>query len=681
MGLFAPIGTKGLAEPARTVLERYEDARARRYPFERAWYLGCSFVLGQQHVQFERGTTRLVDPPRKRSEVRATYNLCTPMVLDRQAKLLRAESVPTGVPARETEAAKTKAHLASSWFSFIRRRTKWKRIKRTLLTWLLATGNAFAWCGWDGEAGRRARRQVGDRTEEVAEGEVFIDPDGPFGSYFDPQAVSLDGARWGLRVRRFDVEVLKDTFGAKAARVVADDLASDFGQYFLESLKNQTGLDVMSVTTSSRGACATTFEYYERSSKRYPRGRMVVLAGSNVVLAEGENPYHHVRGELPVVHYLEHEAPGRFWAYSTLERGIPVQRKINKTYAQLEANKDAIAFPKILKPRGCAVAGSAFTNGVGEKIDFTPVGGMKPEYMAAPSMPADVRYILEGQIQRFREITGWTEITQGTAPSGVSSGVAFQVLAEQNAGPLITVADGIKDSDSEVHRMALTIALERYRERRRIKVFADDERSIAEVSLDPRELRAEDLGEDFDVAMTAGMEVTETRAGREDRIINMVKLKILNPERDRELILHELDMGATDDVFAHSRLDRAKAERENKLMRAGQFPQVDTFDNHPVHIDVHNRERKTPEWESLPDATKLIWEAHVATHFRLAGMPVPGAPPPAAAGNGAPEGAGPAVPAALAGPPAAPPTEGPMAVPGAAPEPALAGAVPVDQAG
>jgi hypothetical protein len=41
---------------------------------------------------------------------------------------------------------------------------------------------------------------------------------------------------------------------------------------------------------------------------------------------------------------------------------------------------------------------------------------------------------------------------------------------------------------------------------------------------------------------------------------------------------------------------------------------VNTWDNHPVHIEIHNRFRKGQAFEKLSDAHKRLFEAHVALH-------------------------------------------------------------------
>ena len=77
---------------------------------------------------------------------------------------------------------------------------------------------------------------------------------------------------------------------------------------------------------------------------------------------------------------------------------------------------------------------------------------------------------------------------------------------------------------------------------------------------------------------------------------------------------------------------------------------VNTWDNHAVHIEIHNRFRKGQAFEKLPDAHKRLFEAHVSLHAQMlntaaaaatgAGLPPelmpggPSQPSPPEGGNG-----------------------------------------------
>jgi hypothetical protein len=54
---------------------------------------------------------------------------------------------------------------------------------------------------------------------------------------------------------------------------------------------------------------------------------------------------------------------------------------------------------------------------------------------------------------------------------------------------------------------------------------------------------------------------------------------------------------------------------------------VNSWDNHQVHIEVHNNYRKSQEFENLPAETKALFEEHVQQHMMSMGV-IPGQPMP-----------------------------------------------------
>jgi hypothetical protein len=60
---------------------------------------------------------------------------------------------------------------------------------------------------------------------------------------------------------------------------------------------------------------------------------------------------------------------------------------------------------------------------------------------------------------------------------------------------------------------------------------------------------------------------------------------------------------------------------------------TNSWDNHQIHIDVHNSFRKTQEFESLPNELKAEFESHVAMHQAQQSFGMPGMGPQGAGGD------------------------------------------------
>jgi hypothetical protein len=70
-------------------------------------------------------------------------------------------------------------------------------------------------------------------------------------------------------------------------------------------------------------------------------------------------------------------------------------------------------------------------------------------------------------------------------------------------------------------------------------------------------------------------------------------------------------------VIEDELIDEKMAEYENSAMSSHDDPvfmEPRDFENHEVHIRIHNRYRKSIEYRQLPDAQKKQLDAHVEMH-------------------------------------------------------------------
>jgi len=100
-----------------------------------------------------------------------------------------------------------------------------------------------------------------------------------------------------------------------------------------------------------------------------------------------------------------------------------------------------------------------------------------------------------------------------------------------------------------------------------------------------------------------------------------------------------MQAGGLEKAFTDATDDQSQANRENMALVQGNIFNVNSFDNHPVHITVHTTLQKGAAYNYLPPNVQQNIEAHVAQHrmMVLAGsgpggaqfQPAPpGAPPP-----------------------------------------------------
>ena len=77
--------------------------------------------------------------------------------------------------------------------------------------------------------------------------------------------------------------------------------------------------------------CALVIEKYEKPSIKYPNGRLIIIAGNNLIYL-GELPYiNKVNADrgFPFIRQRCLPVPNSFWGISVIDRCIPIQRSFN----------------------------------------------------------------------------------------------------------------------------------------------------------------------------------------------------------------------------------------------------------------------------------------------------------------------------------------------------------------
>ena len=103
----------------------------------------------------------------------------------------------------------------------------------------------------------------------------------------------------------------------------------------------------------------------------------------------------------------------------------------------------------------------------------------------------------------------------------------------------------------------------------------------------------------------------------------------MNPETgqtDWRTVMELLEFGQTQDVFSEQALDEAQAETENREMTmasmvegdySGIMPIAKRYQDHQLHVKIHNRKRKAPEYIEMTKQNPIIdqlFEQHLQQH-------------------------------------------------------------------
>lgn len=616
---------------AAMVNDEYKRRQMERKPFELEWRLNIEFVNGNQYVDLDPVTLAIVDVPRVTEyEEREVFNQLATIYETRCARLVRQKPLLKTRPAtnddRDISAAKISSMLLlSSWND-----QDMDQKYGLLVPWMELTGTAFLKIMWSPKKGRviarvmtprarneddRLRREDEIRTEAldeminydeqvIREGDVDTCVVSPFEIYPDSSFRNgLEQCRSIIHAKAFHIDEIEDLYGVRVEPEMVDVLTLQQTTTTLGGWGHST--------TSFRGAVsrlknhAVVKEYYERPSRRYPRGRLIVVAG-NKTLHIGELPYQigdYGEVDFPFIRFASIERPGRFWGESVIKRCIPIQRRYNALRNRVAEYLNRVAIGQWLIPEGTLDEDEEITTTPGQLIHYNAIGPLKPEPVAFPALPAEFAREEQVLLAEFTAISGVSELARmSEAPPGVKSGVALAQAAEQDNTRLANTAHNLAVGFVRWGKLCIRLYRQFVKEPRLLR-FVGEERDV-----EVREWTSSDLRSD-DVFIENTAALSETPSQRRQMVFDLINLGIFNrPETNPftpesiQKIFQLLEFGhwefAAEDMAT---LQRRRARRENSLLLSGKITgpiPVQDFDDDVLHLEEHDRLRMSAEWEA-----------------------------------------------------------------------------------
>jgi hypothetical protein len=553
--------------------------------------------------------------------------------------------IPTSAEDTDLQAALTGEKVLSYLWRHLRMRNK---LNDTLL-WSRITGAGFWKICWDSAQGQKVNivtdpegepvihgdtgspmrpadfeGQVpeGLNQKTIATGDVHVETVSPFEFYPDPIATELEDCEWCIQVSIKSSEYVKQHFGVDIEPdtdvAPGPTEARMFPAYQISGGSGYKGVKL--------------HEYWCKPNSQHAAGRRAVWCKSKM-LCEEDNPYRC----LPYVMFKGIPVPGRFWPTSTVEQLRSPQSELNKIESQITENAQRIGNPAILCSRQANIQ---YQGTPGERIDFDDtVQNALPSYLQAPPMP---QYVLQQQ-QRIessmQEISGQHEVTNAQVPAGVKAASAINLLQEADDTRLGPRIYDMEEALGVAGSQLLKLVAKYWTDERTIMIAGEDH------AWDVLNFRGAALKENTHVEVQAGSAFPRSKAARQAAIQDMLNLRMqysgapVDPITMQK-VLRDMEAGGLEKLFGDLTASVAQVNRENQQISQGTRLVVNPFDEHQVHIHVHEEFQRGATYLQLPPQVQMDMEAHVAEHRERVlqsispegGMPPEGAkqqaPPP-----------------------------------------------------
>lgn len=335
------------------------------------------------------------------------------------------------------------------------------------------------------------------------------------------------------------------------------------------------------------------------------RGRAVVMAG-DVVLEDGDfmiESQNNPGTWIPKVHFdyvcWKTRAGGKeLHGVSMAEMEFDAQEAINETLSQYKDAMEREGSPKWLVERQLNFdyesSGEAGAHWVWDMVPDMPQ--IKPERIESNLMSGEVFSFLNWCIAHVARVTNLNEVEQGNVPTGVTAGLALQILAEQSGERRRNRIRRIREMLERVYSHGLKLCHELVREDRLFWLKGEtgtwSQKSWSGLALEGQ----------TDVRIDAEPE-HHTPLQRQQRIKDMKDLfpqLFQNPRSMRRLAQQ---MGYPLEGFEDETLQDEAAQREfSRFLDEGRSPVIDVdLDDHAEHHEQHGSNFMDERWLDLED--------------------------------------------------------------------------------
>lgn len=626
---------------ARFAGEQYTKMKNARSSFERQWYLNMAFYYGKQNVVMTRYNTignKLITPPAPPWRVRSVINRIRPIIRTELSKLTSQKPSATVIPASSEDTDLFAARAGEQIWESLYRDKKLKNVIRRAMWWTVVCGNGYIKSYYDKYKKDQVSKQPGD---------ICFDPETPFHILVpDLREEELENQPYLIHSSTRSPEYVqmhyKETLDGKEVKPNSNQANDILDDAFL-NLVGTNSADYNSVLLHEvwiKPGC----------HPKFPEGAVFTTTEDQVLQFYPMYPYSH--NEFPFAKF-DHIPTGKYYSESVIVDLIYPQREYNRTRGQIVEAKNRMAKPQLAAALG-SINVAKITSEPGLVIEYKP-GFQPPTPIPLQSLP---QYVIN-EVQQLQidmdDISGQHEVSRGAVPPGVTAATAISFLQEQDDSKLVHTIDSLESGIEKLAKHALSYVVQFWDIPRMVKVTGTDG------SFDAVMFKGSELNGNTDIVIEAGSALPTSKAAKQALIMDLMKLGFIKPEEGLAI----MEMGGISSLYESVQIDQAQARRENlkmqnlnpEIIKQSMAPPVDpetgmelppdvnprtgqpklpdpaipvnTWDNHAIHIDTHNRFRKSQKFEQLSIEHKMLFELHVQKHMEAIAAPHIGGMPTA----------------------------------------------------
>lgn len=606
------------------VKEEFDRRQEERTPYELRWRLTQNFIQGNQYCDINEVSNTIFQQEKLYFwQQREIYNHIAAIVETRLSKLGRLKPSMTVRPMTSDNEDISTAKVCKAIVDSTYQSQDMEQKIGEANSWAEICGSVFYKNVWNSQGGQLIGYvQDGEGVQHpLYEGDIecLVVP-----AYeIFPDSCLNDGinkCKSIIHAKAFTADEIEEIWNIKVAGTDVDVYSLGTTRVGVGGLGYNATVPTAAITTKPDSQIV--MEYYELPSKIYPEGRLII-ATRDELLYYGTCPYK--LGEdgkiaLPFVRQECVKDAGNFFSISVAERCLPVQRAYNAVKNRKHEYLNRVAIGIMTYEDGTLADEETLEEdgfAPGTMIPRKP-GSAPPTFIQSEGLPNTFLDEEQKLMDEFREISGVSELSSSSqAPAGTGSGVALEILKEQDDTRISLTADNIRQAILEVAKQWLRL-YKQYSIGPRMARLVGKNNSVYINYWNKDQITSDDI-----VPLTDD-DLAQTPAQRKQQVMNLLQLGLFNDpdtgrmdRSTRAKVMEMLNYGNWEDGNDIDQMHISKAMRENIDVQNGQMINVRDFDNHNIHIEEHNKFRLSSEYEDLgrerPDLADYF-DQHVQIH-------------------------------------------------------------------